>query len=76
VVDHLIRRPHPQELASIQARLLEAGDSELVREEVALDAARRLQKCEQRDVGQRPGRALQPACFEPVGDDLMQLLAL
>jgi hypothetical protein len=30
----------------------------------------------ERDVGQRPRWALQPACFEPVGDDLVQLLAL
>ena len=30
----------------------------------------------ERDVGQRPGRALQPAGFEPVGDDLVQFFTL
>jgi len=30
----------------------------------------------ERDIGQRPRWALQPAGFEPVGDDLVQLFTL
>jgi hypothetical protein len=69
-LDHALQRvqPHLPSIRALQGNVLRGWPIAVA----PLDLGNHFE----RDVSQRPRRALQPACFEPVTDDLVQLFTL